>query len=95
MPRLKKENSTHHFSNADGLFTLGHLGRSTYVAQLNEAGRAVSQELGMCLLDTAAMATGLTENQRLSDDSHPSHMVWEEMFNLLLNINYYQKKLSV
>ena len=55
--------------------------------QLNAAGRAVADSLGLCLLDTAVMSAGLTEAQRLSDDSHPSEMVWEEMFNVLLNIH--------
>ena len=85
-------NSSHHLNIADGEFTLGHLGRAAYVAQLNAAGRAVSHELGLCLLDTAAIVEGLTEDQRLSDDSHPSNMVWEEMFNVLLNIHYYHDK---
>ena len=75
-------------SEADiGLLKTAHLHSSKYVEQLNAAGREVAHgELGMCLLDAALLSAGLTEKERLSDDSHPSEKVWEEMMNIILNI---------
>ena len=85
MPRFKRGNATG--PSVDGQLRVPHLGRSTFVEQLNAAGReAAHHVLGLCLLDAALMTAGLTDAQRLSDDSHPSEMVGEEMFNMLLNI---------
>ena len=113
MPRRIKDGAAFDLE----LLNVPHLGRATFVEQLNSAGmmpisvlqgasnrsaptpnlphhsapptcagREVAHQLGMCVLDAASMAAGLTVEQRLSDDSHPSGMVWEEMLNVLLNM---------
>jgi hypothetical protein len=103
MPRLRGPDNSSSLGKAigtvrhdnGGLLKTPHLRRSQYVEQLNAAGREVAHgELGMCLLDAALMTAGLNEEQRLSDDSHPSEMVWEEMMNLLLNIAEEERSLA-
>ena len=81
MPRLKEGGS------ADGMLKASQLRRASYVEQLNAAGREVAHHLRMCVLDTAVMTAGLSEELRLSDDTHPSYLVWEEVLSLLLNID--------
>ncbi len=48
-----------------------------YVAQLNAAGRAVAANLGLHIVDSAAMSEGFTWQQRLQDCHHPSIMLQE------------------
>jgi hypothetical protein len=70
-----------------GLMRKSYLGRRYFIEQLNAAAAAAADELGLQLVDYAALSGRFREHQRyLADLIHPNAEVSLEVFNVLLNI---------
>mmetsp|Transcript_12048 Transcript_12048/g.25898 ORF Transcript_12048/g.25898 Transcript_12048/m.25898 type:complete len:485 (+) Transcript_12048:462-1916(+) len=73
-------------NHSTGAFDEAFLGYSVLVAQLNSMAREAARQLGMQLVDLAAMAGGLPADQALMDEHHPVYEMQMEVFNIYLNM---------
>jgi hypothetical protein len=62
---VQKDGSMRHFT----------LGKKSFMVQLNAAGRAVAQQLGLLLMDYEAITAGFHDNRYLMDQHHPTDKV--------------------
>ncbi|KAL6757004.1 hypothetical protein V8C86DRAFT_2634133 [Haematococcus lacustris] len=74
------------FNTSTGIMHRAYLGRRFFITQLNVAGRQAAQELGLEVVDYAAVANRFMEGQAyLADAIHPGRLVGLELANLYLN----------
>lgn len=72
-----------------GLMTKPYLGRRYFIEQLNAAVATAARQLGLQLVDYAAVSARFREGQaHLFDLIHPNAEVALEVFNLLLNLEH-------
>lgn len=70
-----------------GIMTKPYLGRRYFIEQLNAAAATAARQLGLQLLDYAALSSRFREGQQyLTDLIHPNAQMALELFNLLLNM---------
>jgi hypothetical protein len=70
-----------------GAMAKPYLGRRYFIEQLNAAAAAAARQLGLQLVDYAAVSSRFREGQQhLADLIHPNREVALEVFNVLLNL---------
>lgn len=56
-----------------------------FVSQLNAAGRLLSKQLRMPLVDWELITQGLVPTQHMFDEVHPGDWILFEFYNIFLN----------
>ncbi|KAG1661643.1 hypothetical protein FOA52_007524 [Chlamydomonas sp. UWO 241] len=73
---VQKDGSMRHFT----------LGKKSFIVQLNAAGRAVAQQLGLVLIDYEAITAGFHDNRYLMDQHHPTDKIQMEVASVYLDL---------
>lgn len=75
------------FAASSGLMAKPYLGRAYHVDQLNAAAAQAAGQLGLALVDYAALARRWAPGQGYLEDAiHPNALVGLEAFNMIANL---------